>query len=54
MSDQFIKIILNSGKDHSLKRFHPWVFSGAIKKITGEVKEGDVVAVREGSKVSKY
>ncbi len=45
MSDQFIKIILTSGKDHSLKRFHPWVFSGAIKKITGEVKEGDIVEV---------
>jgi 23S rRNA (cytosine1962-C5)-methyltransferase len=45
MSDQFIKVILNSGKDHSLKRFHPWVFSGAIKKITGEVKEGDIVEV---------
>ncbi|MDQ3046597.1 MAG: class I SAM-dependent rRNA methyltransferase [Bacteroidota bacterium] len=41
----FIKITLNSGKDHSLKRFHPWVFSGAIKKINGEVKEGDIVEV---------
>jgi 23S rRNA (cytosine1962-C5)-methyltransferase len=27
------KVILSSGKDLSLKRFHPWVFSGAIKKI---------------------
>lgn len=47
-----IKITLHSGKDHSLKRFHPWVFSGAIKKISlppdhpGEdVNEGDVVEV---------
>ncbi len=39
------KIILNSGKEQSLKRFHPWVFSGAIKKIVGEVKEGDAVDV---------
>ncbi len=45
MNEPFIKIILTSGKDHSLKRFHPWVFSGAIKKITGEVKEGDIVEV---------
>ena len=45
MSDEFIKITLNSGKDQSLKRFHPWVFSGAIKKISGEVKEGDIVEV---------
>lgn len=40
-----IKVILTSGKDHSLHRFHPWVFSGAIKKINGDVKEGDVVEV---------
>ncbi|MCW3085284.1 MAG: SAM-dependent methyltransferase [Bacteroidetes bacterium] len=52
MSDSFIKVTLHNGKDHSLKRFHPWVFSGAIKKISlppdyeGEdVKEGDVVEV---------
>lgn len=41
----FIKITLQSGKDHSLKRYHPWVFSGAIKKISGEVQEGDIVEV---------
>ena len=39
------KITLKSGKDQSLKRFHPWVFSGAIKKITGNISEGDLVAV---------
>lgn len=45
MVQQFVKIILKSGKDQSVKRFHPWVFSGAIKKITGHVSEGDLVAV---------
>src|SRR3954471_5052036 len=45
MSQAFIKVILNSGKDQSLKRFHPWVFSGAIKKISGDVQEGDIVEV---------
>lgn len=52
MSDSYIKVILTSGKDHSLRRFHPWVFSGAIKKISlppeyegDDVKEGDVVEV---------
>src|ERR1035437_3131308 len=40
-----IKVTLTSGKDHSLHRFHPWVFSGAIKKFSGEVKEGDIVEV---------
>ncbi len=39
------KIILRSGKDQSLRRFHPWVFSGAIKKIEGSPAEGDIVAV---------
>lgn len=38
-----IQITLNKGKEHSLLRFHPWVFSGAIKRISGEVNEGDIV-----------
>ena len=37
------RIILKSGKDQSLRRFHPWVFSGAIKKIEGPAREGDLV-----------
>ncbi len=40
-----IKVTLTSGKDHSLHRFHPWVFSGAIKKFSDDVKEGDIVEV---------
>ena len=28
-------IYLKSGKEESLKRFHPWVFSGAISRIEG-------------------
>jgi 23S rRNA (cytosine1962-C5)-methyltransferase len=40
-----IKVILKSGKDQSLRRYHPWVFSGAIKKIKGQPAEGDVVHV---------
>jgi len=39
------KIILKSGKDSSLLRFHPWVFSGAIKKIYGVAAEGGLVEV---------
>jgi len=39
------KIILKSGKEISVFRFHPWIFSGAIKKILGEPEEGDIVAV---------
>ena len=37
------KIVLKSGKDQSLRRFHPWIFSGAIKKIYGPPREGEVV-----------
>ncbi len=39
------KIILKSGKDQSVRRYHPWIFSGAIKKIYGNPAEGDVVDV---------
>lgn len=41
----FIKLYLAPGKEHSLKRRHPWVFSGAIRKADGEPAEGDVVEV---------
>lgn len=39
------KIVLKSGKDQSLHRYHPWVFSGAIKKIYGNPVEGDIVDI---------
>jgi 23S rRNA (cytosine1962-C5)-methyltransferase len=39
------KIVLKSGKEQSLKRLHPWVFSGAIKKMYGNPVEGDLVDV---------
>ncbi len=45
MFENYTKIVLKSGKDQSLKRFHPWVFSGAIKKMYGTVSEGDLVVV---------
>ena len=45
MSKAYTKIILKSGKDQSVKRFHPWVFSGAIKKTYGALGEGDLVEV---------
>lgn len=41
----FVKIVLKSGKDQSLLRFHPWVFSGAIKDTAGFPAEGDIVEV---------
>ncbi len=45
MLDNYTKVVLKSGKDQSLKRFHPWLFSGAIKNITGPVSEGDLVCI---------
>jgi len=39
------KIILKQGKEAAIKRFHPWVFSGAIADMRGDVREGEVVEV---------
>lgn len=44
------KIYLKSGKEESLKRFHPWVFSGAIARIEGEPEEGEIVDVYTSKK----
>ncbi len=40
-------ITLHKGKDQSLKRFHPWIFSGAIAKMSNDIKEGDIVRVED-------
>ena len=40
-----IKIILKRGREESLLRFHPWVFSGAIAEVQGKPAEGDIVSV---------
>ena len=39
------KIFLKKGKDESLKRFHPWVFSGAIARADEQIEEGELVQV---------
>lgn len=38
-------ILLKSGKEKSVFRFHPWIFSGAIAKTEGTLQEGDIVKV---------
>jgi 23S rRNA (cytosine1962-C5)-methyltransferase len=38
---------LKKGKEESLLRFHPWVFSGAIQQLDGGLEEGDVVRVND-------
>ncbi|MDP4184119.1 MAG: class I SAM-dependent rRNA methyltransferase [Bacteroidota bacterium] len=42
---KYTQVILKPGKEQSMLRFHPWVFSGAIKKIKGDVREGEIVEV---------
>lgn len=40
-------VTLKPGKDRSIRRFHPWIFSGAIATITGKPEEGAVVLVQD-------
>lgn len=40
-------IHLKPGKERSILRFHPWVFSGAIARSEGEPQDGDVVRVKD-------
>ena len=38
-------LYLKKGKDESLKRFHPWAFSGALQQIPSGLEEGSIVRV---------
>lgn len=40
------EIRLKPGKEESLLRWHPWVFSGAISSLPGDIEEGDIVTVK--------
>lgn len=44
------RVYLKSGKEESLKRFHPWIFSGAIARVENEPEEGEVVDVYTSEK----
>ena len=48
--NNYTKIILKSGKEKSIQRFHPWVFSGAIEAVTKELNNGDIVEVYDSNK----
>lgn len=39
------KLQLKRGKEDSLRRFHPWVFSGAVQQSDSDIEEGEVVRV---------
>lgn len=38
-------LTLKRGKEDSLRRFHPWVFSGAVARMPENIEEGDIVEV---------
>ena len=38
-------IYLRKGKEKAVRQLHPWIFSGAIEKITGKPENGDLVRV---------
>lgn len=48
--NNYTKIILKPGKEKSIQRFHPWVFSGAIEAVTKELKSGEIVEVYDSNK----
>jgi 23S rRNA (cytosine1962-C5)-methyltransferase len=39
------RIILKKGKEQSVRRYHPWIFSGAVAEVNGAPDEGDIVKV---------
>jgi len=47
MNNHFPKVVLKSGRERSLERFHLWVFSGAVKSIEGKPADGDIVEVHD-------
>ena len=40
-----LKIFLKPKKDEPVRRFHPWIFSGAISKMEGQMEDGDIVEI---------
>lgn len=42
-------IVLKRGKAESLRRFHPWVFSGAIQTLPDDLREGEIVRIEDAS-----
>ncbi len=42
-------VFLKKGRDHSVRNHHPWIFSGAIDRLEGEVAPGETVLVRDAA-----
>jgi 23S rRNA (cytosine1962-C5)-methyltransferase len=45
-----MNLVLKKGREKSLKRRHPWIFSGAVEKVNGKPAPGDTVDVVDGAK----
>ncbi|MBQ6598031.1 MAG: 23S rRNA (cytosine(1962)-C(5))-methyltransferase RlmI, partial [Lentisphaeria bacterium] len=43
-------VILKTGKEHSVLRRHPWIFSGAIGKVEGGPANGETVRILDSKK----
>jgi len=43
------KLTLKSGREKSLKRRHPWIFSGAVEKVSGEPETGETVEIHSAA-----
>src|SRR5258706_6451327 len=43
------KLVLKPGREKSLKRRHPWVFSGAVAQVSGEPESGETIEVHSSS-----
>lgn len=43
----FPQIVLHQNKTAAVQRFHPWIFSGAIKKLPNRLQDGDIVEVTD-------
>jgi 23S rRNA (cytosine1962-C5)-methyltransferase len=41
----FPQIFLKPNRDEAVRRFHPWVFSGAIARVKGQTADGEIVEV---------
>jgi 23S rRNA (cytosine1962-C5)-methyltransferase len=40
-------MVLKPGREKSLRRRHPWIFSGAVEKVAGKPGVGDTVEVKD-------
>ena len=43
------KLILKPGREKSVKRRHPWIFSGAVAELKGQPESGDTIAIHAHS-----